>query len=67
SHPVPDTAGQKGAQRILDLAASLGSDDLLLCLLSGGGSSLLSLPPAGVTLDEKRQITRSLLACGATI
>jgi len=67
SHPVPDTAGQKGAQKILDLASSLGADDLLICLLSGGGSALLSLPPKGVTLTEKKEITRRLLACGATI
>jgi hydroxypyruvate reductase len=67
SHPVPDTAGQKGAQKILDLASSLGADDLLICLLSGGGSALLSLPPKGVTLTEKKDITRRLLACGASI
>jgi len=67
SHPVPDTAGQKGAQKILDLASSLGADDLLICLLSGGGSALLSLPPKGVALTEKKEITRRLLACGATI
>ncbi len=66
-HPIPDAAGQAGAQRILTLAHSLGSDDLLLCLLSGGGSALLSLPLPGTCLKEKQAITRQLLSCGATI
>ena len=66
-HPIPDSAGQAGAQRIFDLACSLGPDDLLLCLLSGGGSSLLSLPLPGVSLKQKQSITSQLLICGASI
>ncbi len=66
-HPVPDLAGQVGAQRIFDLACSLERDDLLLCLLSGGGSSLLSLPLPGVSLQQKQSITSQLLICGASI
>ena len=54
SHPVPDKAGEKAARQILDLAVSLGADDLLVCLLSGGGSALLNLPCTGITLEEKR-------------
>ena len=66
-HPVPDLAGQVGAQRIFDLACGLEKDDLLLCLLSGGGSSLLSLPLPGVSLEQKQSITSQLLVCGASI
>ena len=66
-HPVPDNAGEKAARKILGIASSLGADDLLVCLLSGGGSALLSLPPTGIILDEKRDLTRELLACGAGI
>ncbi len=67
SHPVPDNAGEKAARQILDLAVSLGADDLLVCLLSGGGSALLNLPCTGITLEQKRVLTRELLACGADI
>ena len=67
SHPVPDNAGEKAARQILDLAVSLGANDLLVCLLSGGGSALLNLPCTGITLQEKRTLTRELLACGADI
>lgn len=67
SHPVPDAAGQAAAQRILDMASDLGPDDLLLCLISGGGSSLLALPAPGVTLEDKRAVGKALLRSGATI
>ena len=66
-HPLPDEAGREAAERILRLAASLGGDDLLLTLLSGGGSSLLTLPAPGVALAEKRALSAGLLRCGATI
>jgi len=66
-HPVPDAAGQRGAERILDLARGLGPDDQLVFLGSGGGSALLSLPAEGLTLDDKRAVTRALLLSGATI
>ena len=64
---MPDVAGQHAANRILDLARGLGSDDQLIFLASGGGSALLSLPAPGLTLDDKQVVTRQLLASGATI
>lgn len=67
SHPNPDEAGQRAATRILALARSLGPDDLLLCLISGGGSALLALPADGVTLADKQAVTKALLRSGATI
>jgi glycerate 2-kinase len=67
SHPVPDDAGEKAAARILALASSLGPDDLLLVLVSGGGSALLSLPAEGVSMPDLKAVTRELLACGAPI
>ena len=67
SHPLPDEQGEAAARRILDLAGALGPDDLLLCLISGGGSALLTLPAQGLTLADKRAVTGSLLACGASI
>lgn len=67
AHPVPDAAGQEAARRILSLAGSLGPDDLLVALISGGGSALLSLPVAGVTPEEKRDLSRALLRSGAPI
>lgn len=67
AHPVPDQAGQKAAGRILELAASAGKDDLVLCLISGGGSALMALPASGLTLDDKRSVNAALLSCGATI
>ncbi|ADI16039.1 glycerate kinase type-2 family protein [Truepera radiovictrix] len=66
AHPVPDAAGVEASSRILALAASLREDDLLLCLLSGGGSALLCAPE-GVTLAEKAALTRALLRSGAEI
>lgn len=66
-HPMPDDAGQEAAARILDTVAGLGESDLVLCLFSGGGSALLSLPAPGVSLEDKQAVTRSLLRCGADI
>src|SRR5882757_8625414 len=67
AHPVPDAAGMKAALRILDTVRDLRADDLVLCLISGGGSALLPLPAEGLTLDLKQNINRRLLASGATI
>jgi len=67
AHPVPDAAGMRAAQRILDLVGNLHKDDLVLCLISGGGSALMPLPAPGLTLDMKQQVSRALLASGATI
>ncbi len=67
SHPVPDAAGTAAAAEILELVRGLGPDDLVLCLVSGGGSALLGLPAPGITLDDKRALTRDLLRSGATI
>ena len=67
SHPAPDAAGQVAAARILDAVRGLTADDLVLVLLSGGGSALLAAPMAGITLEQKRAVTRALLACGASI
>jgi hydroxypyruvate reductase len=67
SHPVPDGAGLVAAERMLALVEGLSEDDLVLCLISGGGSALLPLPLAGITLEDKQALNRALLACGATI
>ena len=67
AHPVPDAAGQQAAQRILGLVQGLGADDLVLCLISGGGSALLSLPAPGLTLADKQAINKALLKSGAAI
>ena len=67
AHPVPDEAGRRAAERILEMAQGLGADDLVLCLISGGGSSLLSLPAPGITLADKQAINRALLKSGAAI
>src|SRR3989475_3241344 len=67
AHPVPDDAGQRAAQRIVELTRGLTQDDLVLCLISGGGSALLSLPAEGLTLDDKRAINKALLRSGAAI
>ena len=67
AHPVPDEAGRRAAQRIAELTRGLTADDLVLCLMSGGASSLLSMPATGVTLDEKRAINKALLQSGAAI
>jgi hydroxypyruvate reductase len=66
-HPVPDAAGLAAAARMLGLVQGLTPDDLVLALISGGGSSLLTLPASGISLDDKQSVTRALLACGAPI
>jgi len=66
-HPIPDESGEKAAREILRLAKSLSPDDLLLALVSGGGSALLSLPVDGITMDELKATTKELLRCGAPI
>ncbi|NMM79975.1 glycerate kinase [Acidovorax sp. SRB_14] len=67
AHPVPDAAGEKAAQRLLALVSGLREDDLVLCLISGGGSSLLPLAAPGLTLQDKQALNRALLKSGATI
>lgn len=67
AHPVPDDAGERAARRMLDMVSELGDDDLVICLISGGGSSLLPLPLEGLTLADKQDINRALLNCGASI
>ncbi len=67
AHPVPDEAGRRAAQRIAELAQGLTKDDLVLCLISGGGSALLAMPAAGITLEEKQAINKALLKSGAAI
>jgi hydroxypyruvate reductase len=67
AHPVPDAAGHEAAARMMRLVEGLHEDDLVLCLISGGGSSLLSLPPPGVSLAEKQALNQALLKSGATI
>jgi len=67
AHPVPDAAGEAAARRMLDTVRGLTEDDLVICLISGGGSALLPLPAAGITLDDKQAIARALLKSGATI
>jgi len=67
SHPLPDAAGQAAAGRMLQLVAGLQPDDLVLCLISGGGSSLLPLPAVGLTLEDKTALNRALLKSGASI
>ena len=67
AHPVPDAAGQTAAERMLKLVSGLHEDDLVLCLISGGGSALLPLPGAGLSLHDKMALNRALLASGATI
>ncbi len=66
-HPVPDQNGETGSERILSLAEKAAENDLLLCMISGGGSALLPRAVPGVTLSDKQETTRILLACGATI
>ena len=67
NHPTPDEAGQRAAARILAKAKALGPDDLALCLISGGGSALLSLPAPGLKLADKQAINAALLRSGAPI
>jgi glycerate 2-kinase len=67
AHPVPDAAGLRAAQRMLERVRGLSEEDLVLCLISGGGSALLPLPAEGLTLEQKQDVNRALLASGATI
>jgi len=67
AHPVPDQAGMAAASRILDCVRGLTTDDLVVCLISGGGSALLALPLEGVSLADKQVVNRALLKSGATI
>lgn len=66
-HPMPDSAGRDAAQRMLTMLEGLSEQDLVLCLISGGGSALLALPAPGLDLADKQQVTRDLLRCGANI
>ncbi|UCD83086.1 MAG: glycerate kinase, partial [Desulfobacterales bacterium] len=66
-HPVPDKRGIRGAEDILSLVEAAGERDLVICVISGGGSALLVAPAEGVTLENKQEVTRLLLACGADI
>jgi glycerate 2-kinase len=66
-HPVPDKAGLEGTRAILEVASRAGKKDLVLCLISGGGSALLPFPAEGLTLQDKQDTTKVLLGCGATI
>lgn len=66
-HPVPDASGVRGAERILEIARQVGRHDLILCLISGGGSALMVAPAAPITLEEKQATTKLLLASGANI
>jgi len=66
-HPLPDKAGLAGAQRIFKLLDGLSERDLVICLISGGGSALLPLPAPGITLEDLQTLTDALLRCGATI
>ncbi|MCA0239255.1 MAG: glycerate kinase [Proteobacteria bacterium] len=67
AHPVPDAAGEAAVRRMLETVSGLRADDLVLCLISGGGSALLPLPSAGLTLSDLQHVNRALLASGATI
>jgi hydroxypyruvate reductase len=67
AHPVPDAAGLAAAGRLIEFVRGLRSEDIVLCLISGGGSALLPLPLGGLTLEDKQAINRALLASGATI
>jgi hydroxypyruvate reductase len=67
AHPVPDEAGRRAARRITEMARGLSADDLVLCLISGGGSSVLALPAEGLTLEDKQAVNKALLASGAAI
>ncbi len=67
AHPVPDAAGLHGAERLFSLVGGLSEDDLVIALISGGGSALLPAPPAGMTLDDEIAVNRALLASGAPI
>ncbi len=67
SHPVPDAAGRDAAARILAMVQGLTEDDLVLCLISGGGSALLALPAPGISFEDKQAVNKALLRSGANI
>lgn len=67
SHPVPDENGVKGAEKIIDVLENAGQDDFALVVISGGGSALMPMPAAGITLSDKQEATKELLASGASI
>ncbi|UDM50567.1 glycerate kinase [Cupriavidus sp. MP-37] len=67
AHPVPDEAGARAAQRMVELVQGLTADDLVLCLISGGGSALLAAPAPGLTLADKQAVNKALLRSGASI
>jgi glycerate 2-kinase len=67
SHPLPDQAGVDGTRQILEIAEKAEADDLVICLISGGGSSLMSYPREGISIEDKRKLTVALLRSGATI
>ncbi|MDB5773148.1 MAG: hydroxypyruvate reductase [Burkholderia sp.] len=67
AHPVPDEAGRRAASRMLQMVQGLSENDLVLCLISGGGSSLLALPAEGITLEQKQAVNKALLKSGAAI
>jgi hydroxypyruvate reductase len=66
-HPVPDESGRRGAERIVGMLGGLSERDLVIVLISGGGSALLTLPASGIALEDVQRLTEELLACGATI
>lgn len=66
-HPVPDAAGMAGAREIVRFLEARRADELVICVISGGGSAIFPLPQEGITLEEKQEMTRQLLACGADI
>lgn len=67
AHPVPDEAGRRAAGRMMEMVKGLTENDLVLCLISGGGSALLALPGEGITLEQKQAVNKALLKSGATI
>ncbi|WP_292933393.1 glycerate kinase [Noviherbaspirillum sp.] len=67
AHPVPDEAGRRAAGRMMEMVRGLTEKDLVLCLISGGGSALLALPAQGITLEQKQAVNKALLKSGATI
>ena len=67
AHPVPDAAGMRASERMLSMLQGLTANDLVLCLISGGGSALLTLPADGLTLADKQRINQALLSSGANI
>jgi glycerate-2-kinase len=67
SHPIPDDSGVEGTRRMVEIAEQAEKDDLIICLISGGGSSLMPLPRGEITIADKKEITDALLKCGATI